>query len=134
MPLLGSPASFASSACSQAFSCTSPPPVVDFPPTSIFPDPVPEGLVQKAEPSFVPAETPRTFVPRNPDPLQDSCYPISATRSFGTVDEVATSSGAWGSTSSNSNSIPRQRPIKFLAPTGSVRHGYWNRCGDHLTL
>jgi len=67
---------------------------------------------------------PETSALRKPHPLQNS-YPATAMRSLDTIHEVATSS--------SSNSTPRQQPIKLAVFTGSVRRGYWNRRGDHLT-
>jgi hypothetical protein len=123
MALLGSPVSIASSAFSQSFSITSPPPAVEFPPTPVFADQIPEGFMRKLE-SLSVAQTSETSVLRKPYPLQNS-HPATAIRSLDTIHEVATSS--------SSNSTPRQQPIKLPVSTSLVRRGYWNRRGDHLT-
>jgi hypothetical protein len=122
MALLGSPVSIASSAFSQSFSITSPPPAVEFPPTPVFADQIPEGFMRKLE-SLSVAQTPETSALRKPHPLQNS-HLATAMRSPDTIHEVATSS---------SNSTPRQQPIELLVSTSLVRRGYWNRRGDHLT-
>jgi hypothetical protein len=123
MALLGSPVSIASSAFSQSFSITSPPLAVEFPPTPVFADQIPEGFMRKLE-SLSVAQTSETSVLRKPYPLQNS-HPATAIRSLDTIHEVATSS--------SSNSTPRQQPIKLPVSTSLVRRGYWNRRGDHLT-
>ena len=117
MALLGSPVSLASSAFSQSFSITSPPPAVEFPPTPVFADQIPEGFMRSV------AQTPVISALRKPHPLQNS-HP-AAIQSLDTIHEVATSS--------SSNSTPRQQPIKLPVSTSSIRRGYWNRRGDHLT-
>ena len=123
MALLGSPVSIASSAFSQSFSITSPPPAVEFPPTPVFADQIPEGFMRKLE-SLSVAQTPETSALRKPHSLQ-STRPATAMRSLHTIHEVATSS--------SSNSTPRQQPIELPVSTSLVRRGYWNRRGDHLT-
>ena len=123
MALLGSPVSIASSAFSQSFSITSPPPAFEFPPTPVFADQIPEGFMRKLE-SLSVAQSPKTSALRKPHPLQSS-RPATAMQSLHTIHEVATSS--------SSNSTPRQQPIELPVSTSLVRRGYWNRRGDHLT-
>ena len=109
---IGSSAPIASSTFSQSSSIGSPPSTVEFPPTPVFTDQIPEGFKQKAE-SLSVEEIPKASKnvpdPKNFHPLQNSTAP------------------------SSSNSPPRQQPMKFPSPTRSVRRGYWNRRGDHLT-
>jgi hypothetical protein len=92
------------------------------PPT--FTDRIPEGFMRN-ESLFV--QTPKASLGR-PYPLQNS-HPVTATRSLATIHEGASSS----ITPSSSNPTPRQQPNKLPALTSSVRRGYWNRRGDHLT-
>jgi hypothetical protein len=66
--------------------------------------------MQKTESSFFAAETPKDSVPKNSLPFQYSHLPNNS--------------------ASLLNSSSAQRTP---TPTGSVRHGYWNRRGDHLT-
>ncbi|KIM42106.1 hypothetical protein M413DRAFT_444575 [Hebeloma cylindrosporum] len=121
--LLGSPVSIASTAFSQSFSVTSPPPAVEFPPTPVFTDHIPEGLK--------PWSVARSFEAsalRKPSPLENF-HPDAATQFLDTIHEVARHS----TTSSSSNSTPQQQRTKLPASSSSVRRGYWNRRGDHLT-
>jgi len=107
-PLLGSPVSLASSAFSQSFSVASLPPAVEFPPTPVFADQLPEEFMRKIG-SLSVAQTPKASPPGNPHSFQNS------------------------TASPSPNSTPRQQSMKLPDSTGSVRRGYWNCRGDHLT-
>ena len=95
---------------SGSLSVASLPAEVEFPPTPVFTDEIPRGLMQKAESSFFAAQAPKHSAPKNPYPLQNSHL---LNRSAALLN------------SSTAQHTP--------TPTGSIRRGYWNRRGDHLT-
>jgi hypothetical protein len=70
-----------------------------------------------------------------PKPVSTDVVPeglmLTALRSFDTAHNVAGPSRSTASSKSGLN--PRQRPRKLPALPYSVRRGYWNRRGDHLT-
>ena len=109
--LIGSP--MISEPCSLM---SSPPPRTGFSPTPVFIDEIPNGLIREAVSSLVAAQAPKGSAPRNLYPLQNSHLPSSST-----------------ATPLNSNWTSRPHPMRPPDSTGSVRRGYWNRCGDHLT-
>ena len=73
MVLLGSSLSITSADFSDSFSITSLPPVVEFPPTPVFTDQIPPGMLSVTQ-------TPRALVPDILYPLQN-LHPVIATRS-----------------------------------------------------
>jgi hypothetical protein len=91
---LGSCVSLDSTVFSDSCSVLSLPLDVEFPPTPVFRDEIPQGLITKVESSLFTAHILKSM----------------STSLF--------------------NSSSSQHP---LAPTGSVRRGYWNHRGDHLT-
>jgi hypothetical protein len=113
---LGSPVSIAPSAFSQSFSVTSPPHAVEFPPTPVFTDAIPAGLMQKLELLAI-EQLPKAPALKNSYyPLQNS-HTVIATRSLNAIHEADNSSST-----SSPNSTPRQQPMQFPVPTMSVPH------------
>ena len=106
--ILGSRHSIRSSVFSESCSITSLSAEVEFPPTPVFTDEIPRGLTPIPE-SFA-TQAPKRSAPDNLYPLQNSPFPIN-------------------STSFLNFNLAQRTPT----PTGSVRRGYWNRRGDHLT-
>jgi hypothetical protein len=104
--ILGSGLSIRSSVFSESFSISSLPAEVEFLPTPVFTDVIPRGLTPIPESSFFTTQAPKRPSPRNPYPLQNSHLPNSSASLL------------------NFNLAQR-------APT--IRRGYWNRRGDHLT-
>ena len=88
-----------SSDCSESLSEVSLPPVgVEFPPTPVFTDQIPEGIIRKLELLSVAPQTPKTLASR-------SSHTVSATQSLDTIHDEASSSII----SSDSNSTSRQQ-------------------------
>ena len=83
---------------------------VECPPTPVFTDEIPRGLTPIAESSFFATQAPKRSAPENPYPLPNS-YLLNNSASL-----------------LNSN-LAQCTPT----PTGTIRRGYWNRRGDHLT-
>ena len=80
--------------------------------------------------SFLAALPSKAFAYRNWHPLQGSRR-VTTPRPFDTVREV---DGVDSSTApSNSNSAPRQCQMNLPTPTCSIKRGYWDRRGNHLT-
>jgi hypothetical protein len=94
LQILGSYVSHDSTVFSDSCSVLSLPLEDEFPPTPVFRDEIPQGLITKIESSLFTAYTLKSL------------------------------------STSLSNSSSSQHPP---APTGSVRRGYWNHRGDHLT-
>ena len=101
--------SLESTAFSECFSIGSLPPEVEFPPTPVFKDEIPQGFMSKFESSLA-AQAPKDSPAKDPYPFQNSHL-----------------------SSSSSTSTLRQRHTQLQDPTGRVRRGYRNRRGDHLT-
>ena len=113
--ILGSHRSIRSSVFSESFSIASLSTEVlsaevECPPTPVFTDEIPRGLTPIAESSFFTTQAPKHSVPKNSYPVQNSPFPSN-------------------STSLLNFNLAQRTPT----PTGSVRRGYWNRRGDHLT-
>jgi hypothetical protein len=83
---------------------------VECPPTPIFTDEIPRGLTPIPESSFFATQAPKRPAPKSPYLLQNPHFPNN-------------------SASLLNFNLAQRTPT----PTGSVRRGYWNRRGDHLT-
>jgi hypothetical protein len=81
---------------------------IECPPTPVFTDEIPRGLTPIPESSFFATQTPERSAPKNPYPLQNSHFNSASLLNFNLAQRTPT-------------------------PTGSIRRGYWNRRGDHLT-
>jgi hypothetical protein len=136
--LLGTPISISSSAFSPSSSLVLPLQVVEFPPTPVFTDEIPEEFMRKLESSLFVGQAPLL---RNSRPLQNSDpqgsisnhIPVTAT----TASIAATVSN------SNTNTSSMTTPLSYHPPDPAAVasfinevchwHGSWNRRGDHLT-
>ena len=118
LALLRSSTSIVSNIFSESLSVASFPSVVEFPPTPVFTDEIPAGIMRKFELSVAP-QIPKTPASMNSYPLQNS-QPVTVTQSLNATHDEASSS----TTSSDSNSaLKQQQPMKLPAPTTkSVPH------------
>ncbi|KIM43940.1 hypothetical protein M413DRAFT_443005 [Hebeloma cylindrosporum] len=107
---LGSSTPAASNIFSQSSSIASLPSTVGFPPTPVFTDEIPEDFMHKPESSSIAQISNASKRPSNPRNL--NLFQNSTAASI-------------------TNSPPRRQ--SKLASIKSVRRGYWNRRGDHLT-
>ena len=95
MSLIGSRASITSDLFSESSSIASIPPEVEFPPTPVFRDEIPRGLMQKAESSFFATQAPKCSAPKNMYPLQNSHFLNNSTSlNFNLAQHTATSTGS----------------------------------------
>ena len=129
--LLGTPISIASTAFSPSSSIASPPQAVEFPPTPVFTDDIPEEFMRKVESSLFVGQAPLL---RNSHPLQNSDPQGSNSNHIPVTATTASSTATTSNTNPTSMTTPASyHPPPAPDPAAVARHGSWNRRGDHLS-